>query len=1545
MTFVSYAQNFEDVLLWRALRGVENGFYIDVGAAHPDIDSVTRAFYDRGWSGINVEPTAEFSLRLAAARPRDINLQIVLGERPGRAELFVVDGTGLSTTDPAAVDRIRKAGMEMRRAEVAVDTLTSVCRDHARGTIHFLKIDVEGAERAVLAGADFSSFRPWIVLVEATAPMSTVATHDAWESILVEANYRFVWFDGLNRFYVAAERYDVLAHAFGTPVNVFDDFVRAADTEWARRIQAAENDASGRVMTLLERAIAAEVRSEYEALGAARARVKADEMSRDAEQLRAALRDENMQRLAAEAQATALARRAEAAELDAVGQATHAKAETLRALYEQQRSAINEQLQREATAAYNALRQSTSWRITAPLRRLRSRRGAAGPEITQLTLPEPPEKLAPPLADIAVPATREGLSRRRGPVRPRTTIHQYHAGSASGDAITNSMLLTRQRLRDLGYESEIFVSFREPALAHELRLAEDLPRHEHYILIVRHSMGFDAFDAVASIPAPKILLYHNITPPDLLQGDASLQRHAVLGREQLKQWRPLVCSSLADSEYNAIELRALGFYPVQVCNTLFDADALLARAAATPKLKDPDRFTILFVGRVVRSKGQTELLDVFAAFRNRYRRPCRLVLAGRHGGPQDAYLAAVEARIKEYRIADDVVLTGPVSDDELHGYYASADVYLSMSRHEGFGVPLIEAMAHDLPVLALPVAAVPYTLSGTGGLLVDDTIDGIVDRLLQLAEQEEHQVALVARQRVALERVRWDRHQDMLLLALSAAGAAPPGVTGTKNVLSLMTITVAGHVNGSYSLAVINRTLARALNVARPGDVRLAPVEGGATVDLSGVPLGELAEVEALVARPKPVTAPHVIISQHYPVYVPTEPGDLKLAYFFWEESLIPLDTINVLNANFGGVLAPTVFVAKTLIDSGLAIPVRVVGFAPRLEAYEALDAARRAAVARPFTFLHVSSGFPRKGVDVLLAAYARAFRSSDQVHLIIKVFPNPHNTVAHQIKAWQAAHRDAPAVTLIDQDIADKEMLSLYRQADAVVLPTRGEGFNIPAAEAIAARLPLIVTGYSGHLDFCDEAVRLLAFNFAPSGSHFAASGSLWVEPDVDDLTTALGDAVSGGVLRSKPTRLLDARSYAEGVIKAAADLLVLAPAPPLRIGWVSSWGVRCGVAEYSRHLLEAMLATGEAGEITVLCDQRTPGKARESIDVIVRSCWELGLPSGAPPLARAVAQADPDILVIQHQPGLIGWNALAELLDSASLTSRPVVVALHSTQRILDVPSEDRGKVIAALADVARIVVHTIHDVNRLKALGVLANVVMIPQGALALSEPPRHFAASAKDRPVVIGCYGFFFKDKGIFQLIEAVARLRDRHGQVRLRLVNAQYDGGESAAEIDRCRAAAAAAGLGDTVEWHTEFMPDQESRELLSHCDLIALPYQVSKEGSSAALRMAMTAGVPVAVTPLPLFDEAESAVYRFRGTESADIADGIAFLLDRPDQQQAIQAEMREWLASRHWPLVAKRFQGMLTGLRVNWKARHAGSSSAPVGTNSAVLVPADTMV
>ena len=110
MTFISYAQNFEDVVLWRALKHVESGFYIDVGAAHPDDYSVTRAFYDRGWRGINVEPTSQV-IRLTGARPRDINLHMAVGGSPGELTLFVVeDNEDISTVDPVIAEARCAAG-------------------------------------------------------------------------------------------------------------------------------------------------------------------------------------------------------------------------------------------------------------------------------------------------------------------------------------------------------------------------------------------------------------------------------------------------------------------------------------------------------------------------------------------------------------------------------------------------------------------------------------------------------------------------------------------------------------------------------------------------------------------------------------------------------------------------------------------------------------------------------------------------------------------------------------------------------------------------------------------------------------------------------------------------------------------------------------------------------------------------------------------------------------------------------------------------------------------------------------------------------------------------------------------------------------------------------------------------------------------------------------------------------------------------------------------------------------------------------------------
>jgi FkbM family methyltransferase len=230
MSFTSHAQNFEDVMLWRALADVLRGFYIDVGAGDPDSNSVTRAFYERGWSGVNIEPEPGYFQLLTERRPRDITLPIALADSAGERRLNVPAVPGLATLDSATAFQHRARGIPVRRIRVAVQTLAEICHQHAAPTIHFLNVDAQGAEALVLQGADFTRFRPWIVLAQATVPLTRAESHLAWEPILRAAEYRFAWFDGLNRFYLAAEHHAALSPHFRMPPNCFDGF-RLADAQ------------------------------------------------------------------------------------------------------------------------------------------------------------------------------------------------------------------------------------------------------------------------------------------------------------------------------------------------------------------------------------------------------------------------------------------------------------------------------------------------------------------------------------------------------------------------------------------------------------------------------------------------------------------------------------------------------------------------------------------------------------------------------------------------------------------------------------------------------------------------------------------------------------------------------------------------------------------------------------------------------------------------------------------------------------------------------------------------------------------------------------------------------------------------------------------------------------------------------------------------------------------------------------------------------------------------------------------------------------------
>lgn len=309
---LSYAQNAEDVVLRRVFADVERGFYVDVGASSPTEDSVTHVFYTQGWRGVNVEPDPHDYEQLTAARPRDVNLHAAVGSGRDPIMFYPSVTRGLGTVDPELA-RNRECGPPREVPQLSLDHIFETYAP-AKG-VDFLKVDTEGWEADVLASADWERTRPRVVVVEAMDANGS-ATHEAWEPHLLKAGYRLGLFDGLNRFYCRGEEAERLLPRLAAPANVFDEWRPVREVAIQKMLQES--------LISFETALQGERRGHMETRMALLAEQRA-----------------SAEMLVAEQRASAQMRRS-------LDEAWRAQSETLGRL----------------TAIYD----STSWRITAPLR-------------------------------------------------------------------------------------------------------------------------------------------------------------------------------------------------------------------------------------------------------------------------------------------------------------------------------------------------------------------------------------------------------------------------------------------------------------------------------------------------------------------------------------------------------------------------------------------------------------------------------------------------------------------------------------------------------------------------------------------------------------------------------------------------------------------------------------------------------------------------------------------------------------------------------------------------------------------------------------------------------------------------------------------------------------------------------------------------------------------------------------------------------------------------------------------------------------------------
>lgn len=303
------------------------------------------------------------------------------------------------------------------------------------------------------------------------------------------------------------------------------------------------------------------------------------------------------------------------------------------------------------------------------------------------------------------------------------TIHQLTPGFAYGDAISNQALIIQELLRKKGCKSEIYTEHIDPLTEDKANLftgGKDIKAGAG--IIYHHSIGSGLTDFVINHPGPKGLIYHNVTPPDLVrENDPKLAEILEQGLKDLPRLAPHFPVSAGDSQYNSDELEQNGFasplvLPICVAPEKWN---IPADPNTMSRLQD-GKENILFVGRLVSNKCQHDLIEAFAHYLAMYGN-ARLVLVGGFI-EEELYYQSLSQKVKQLGIEGDVLFTGKVSDSTLHACYRCADLYWSMSEHEGFGVPLVEAMWFDVPVFAYKSSAVPETM-GPGGMLFTNKSD------------------------------------------------------------------------------------------------------------------------------------------------------------------------------------------------------------------------------------------------------------------------------------------------------------------------------------------------------------------------------------------------------------------------------------------------------------------------------------------------------------------------------------------------------------------------------------------------------------------------------------------------------------------------------------------------------------------------------------------------------------------------------------------------------------------------------------------------------
>jgi glycosyltransferase involved in cell wall biosynthesis len=1097
-------------------------------------------------------------------------------------------------------------------------------------------------------------------------------------------------------------------------------------------------------------------------------------------------------------------------------------------------------------------------------------------------------------------------------------IHQFHSGSAFGDAVTNGMLYTKTILNELGFESKIYVEHVASALENEIEHFSKYVSDENNILLLHHSMGHDLDEWIEKLNDKIVLVYHNITPETFFEKDSVFYNYSLKGRTQLELLKEKSIAAIGDSQLNVDELLSRGFDKdnLKVIPLLLDVDKIKSHEWNHDLYdKNSDTFNIVFIGRVAENKCQHEVIEIYNKFREKTNLKTKCFIVG--GLSNDNYESNLYDLIGKYDLSDEVIITDKVSSEDLYSYYRLADVFLCMSEHEGFGVPLVESMVFDVPVVAYDSSNIKNTLNGGGILINEKDFDLVADIIYKLSINRAYRREIIYKQREVVKIYENSHIKSELVNFLKSLGVKINHDIKSNSDINRIKYQFEGPFDSSYSLAILNREMASSMNKKYTGAVSLFSTEGGGDFKPNQEFIKNMEDVISMNEKSKKAIRSDVLLRNLYPPRVNDMRGLINMMNSYgWEESSFPKEYIDNFNKHLDALPVMSKYVQKVMKDNGLVIPAPVVGVG--IDHMLDIESKKFGLKSKKsFNFLHISSCFPRKGVDVLLEAYCASFTSEDDVCLVIKTFPNPHNDIEEQIIKKQIENEKCPEIELINFDLEDGYIVGLYESCDCLVAPSRGEGYGMPMAEAMLFNMPVITTGYSGQVDFCtDETSWLIDYTFEKAQTHMGLFNSYWANPKVENLSILMKNMINipldeklKKTIKAKQNILEnhkweDCTNRLNNIVKDIENKNADEEKANPKIGWVTTWNSKCGIATYSKFLIDEF--SDEVG-VSIFANILPQSQLIDSFQELnVQRVWKDGGETDLSNLFNSIVNSKIDTLVIQFNFGFFNLYALENLIKKLDKRNIKIIIEFHS---VADVNKEDFKASLSwikdSLSKIEKLLVHNIDDLNILKTFGLVENVTLFPHGVMESNIDDKIISNKKRElgleKKFVIASYGFLLPQKGIKELIEAFSIINKQNKDTHLLLINAIYPADKSVIYAKECNSLIYNLELIDHVTMINEFLSDNESLLYLQCSDLIVMPYKETKESASGAARYALSSKKPLLCTPQYIFKDIEDLVHFTKDENVESIASSILVLIKDKEKLNLKLETQNRWIKEHSW--------------------------------------------